>query len=673
MDRIKAKINELKQKLDQWNYEYYVLDDPSVPDHVYDQAMRELIELENAYPQFKTNNSPSVRVGGFVSEKFNKVKHKRPMLSLSNAFDANDLRKFDQDNQNASVDLKGYVVEPKIDGLSISIIYKNAKLHQAITRGDGVNGEDVTSNILTIKDIPHYIDQKYKDYEIEVRGEVYMAFHDFYEMNDNLEESDKKFANPRNAAAGTLRSLDNSIVAERKLSAFMYYLVNAQELGIKTHYESIQFLKDNKFKVSDLIVKVDTIDEVINQIDRYTKVRNDLSYMIDGIVIKINNLEVYDEIGYTSKFPKWAIAYKFPANVVSSQLLEIINDVGRTGKISYVAKIKPILLDGSIVEYATLHNFDFIKEKDIRINDEIKIYKAGDVIPYVDGVDLSKRLANSVPYESITNCPSCQSVLVRENDEVDQRCLNIYGCKKINIEKIVYFVSRNCMNIEGMSDAIINKFYDANLIKNVADLYYLQKHKEFILASDFKIKDKSFSNLINSINNSKTRSLEFLLTAFGIRHVGPNLAKKLAKQFKTMTTLMHANFDELTNVDACGEKAALSLINWFNDDHNICLINQLEQVGVNMEYIDDFIYDENINIVDEYKNKTFVITGSFSISRDEIKTILEKYYDAKVKNSVSKKTDYVLAGAEAGTKLEKAKSLGVKIIENEFWKKDNNF
>ncbi|AJQ45141.1 DNA ligase [Ureaplasma diversum] len=665
--QILEQIKTLIQQLDQWNYEYYALNNPSVPDHVYDQAMLELIELEKAYPQYKQANSPTVRVGGFVSSKFEKVVHKYPMLSLANAFDLNDLKKFDQDNKAYNLDLKGYILEPKIDGLSISLIYKNSRLYKAITRGDGVQGEDVTLNVKTIKDIPLYIDDKYKDYEIEVRGEVFMAYEDFKELNDSIDETNKKFANPRNAAAGSLRTLDNSVAASRNLKAFCYYLVNAKELNINTQQESLEFLKANKFKVSELIKHCCSIKEVWEQIEQTTQIRDSLSYMIDGMVLKVNNLSIYDEIGFTSKFPKWAIAYKFPANVVSTQLLDIICDVGRTGRISYVAKLKPILLDGSMVEFATLHNADFIALKDIRIGDYVNLYKAGDVIPYVDSVDLSKRNENSKVYIPITKCPSCGSELVKFDDEVDQRCLNERNCKGIVVNKIVYFTSRPCMNIEGLSEANINKFFETNIISDAADLYTLNEQREVVFAYDFKIRNKSFNNLINAIEQSKHNSVERLITALGIRFVGPNLALKLTKHFKSLEALMEASYEELISIDACGIKAANSILQFFSNKYNQELISKLISANVNTKYIDHFNYDDKIVVVEEYKNKTFVITGTFSINRNEIKAILENYYDAKVTNTVSKKTDYLLAGANGGSKLETAKSLGVKIIETEFW------
>lgn len=668
MDKIKKEIEDLKNKIDQWNYEYYFLNNPSVPDHVFDETLRKLIDLENSYPEFKTNNSPTVKVGGYVSDKFKKIQHKRPMLSLSNAFDSNDMQKFNDDVNSLNIDINGYVVEPKIDGLSISLIYKDAKLYQAITRGDGINGEDVTSNVLTINDIPHYIDKKYKDYEIEVRGEIYMSNTDFENLNENLDESEKKFANPRNAASGTLRSLDNTIVKERKLKAFVYYLVNANELNIDSQEEAINFLKSNNFKVSDLVKKAKNILEVNEHIKYIQDKRYSLDYMIDGVVIKVNNLNSYDEIGYTSKFPKWAIAYKFPATIVSSKLIDIIHDVGRTGKISYVAKIEPVLLEGSLVQFATLHNADFIIKKDIHINDYIKIYKAGDVIPYVDSVDIEKRPKNIISYSPINKCPSCQSNLYQEKDEVDIRCINI-NCAKVNIEKIIYFVSRNAMNIEGLSSSTIQKFYEANIIKDAADLYNIIDQKATILKLDFKIKQKSFNNLVQAIEKSKQNSLENLITALGIRHVGPNLAKKIAKHFKHITNLIKANYEDLISVEGCGEKAANSIIEFFKNENNIQIIERLEMHGVNLSYNDNFIADDNINIIEEYKNKIFVITGVFSISREEIKKILENYYNIKVTNTVTKKTDFVLAGTEAGSKLIKAQELGIKIIEEEFWKK----
>ena len=501
---ILAEINELKEKINKWNYEYYILDNPSVSDAIYDKAMQRLIALENLHPEFKTNDSPSINVGGYVSTQFNKIKHINPMLSLSNAFNIDDLLKFDNDiykiigHKNYS-----YIVEPKIDGLSISLIYENGRFKRAVTRGDGKFGEDVSSNVLTIKSIPYFIDSKYQDQIIEIRGEVYMNKSDFELLNqNNLKDGLKLFANPRNAAAGSLRNLDSKIASQRKLNALFYYLPNYQSMEIKTHYESIEWLKNNHFCVSEYIYKANDINEVINLIDKFTNDRELFPYQIDGVVIKLNDYDYYNEVGYTSKFPKWAIAYKFPAEIGITQVLDINADVGKSGKITYVAKLKPIKLDGSIISNVTLNNAQYISEKDIRINDWVYIYKSGDVIPYLDFVDLNRRTELCKIFEPSKYCPCCKSLLVNLNNEVDQRCIN-KKCDEQIIKQIDYYCSRECMNIIGLSYKIIKKLYENKLISNIDDLYELESKYHEIIKLDLLIKDKSFNNLINAINDSK--------------------------------------------------------------------------------------------------------------------------------------------------------------------------
>ncbi|MCV3743403.1 NAD-dependent DNA ligase LigA [Ureaplasma sp. ES3154-GEN] len=665
---IRQRINDLRQSLNQWNYEYYALSNPSVPDHVYDQAMQELIALETSNPEFKTADSPSIRVGGFVLDKFNKVKHQTPMLSLANAFNENDLNKFVSDLGEYKNQINGLVVEPKIDGLSISVIYENSTLVQALTRGDGQVGEDVTHNVKMIKDIPWYIGDEYKNTRIEVRGEVFMSNEDFTRLNDGLDEQNKRFANPRNAASGTLRSLDNKVVAERNLQSYMYYVVNANAIGLFSQEDTLAWLKQQNFHTNELIKTVKNINQVMSVIENVGDIRYDLPYQIDGIVIKVNNYNLYNDIGYTSKFPKWAIAYKFPAIIKSTKLKDIIIDVGRTGKITYTGLLEPIELQGSIIEYVALHNYDFIKDKDIRINDVITLYKAGDVIPYVDEVILKERKEDACIFAQPTNCPSCNSILVRNDEEVDWYCSQPNSCIQVQIAKIIYFVSRNAMNIDGLRDKIIKKFYEHKLINDVSDLYRLKDYEQIIYGLDLKIKEKSFNNIITNIEKSKKNSFERLITGLGIRFVGHTLAKKLAQNFGNLDLLMSADFEHLTQVDLCGEKAANSLLDFFANHDNKILINKLISYGINVTYISDIDLNAYAK-KDEYKNKTFVITGTFDQPRNEIKNILENVYQIKVAGNISAKTDYLLCGQNAGSKKTKAESLGVKIISNEFWKK----
>ena len=671
MDKIKERIEELTKQIEQWNYEYYALDNPSVSDAIYDQAMQELIKLEKQYPQFKNSNSPTARVGGYVLDKFSKIKHLRPMLSLDNIFDKEGLVHFCSTINKVVNEDFNYVVEPKIDGLSISIIYENCKLKYACTRGDGEYGEDVTNNVLTIKEIPLYINQKYKDYLVEVRGEVYMSIDTLNRLN---ETNNKKFANCRNAAAGALRNLDSSITRKRNLQAFFYY-VFIDKLEISSHYESINWLKENNFPVAKEIIVANDEQAIWERIEEFSIIRDRLNYETDGIVIKVNQKKYYEEIGYTSKFPKWAIAYKFPAQVLSTKLLSITPTVGRTGKITYVANLEPIKLDGSIICAASLHNKEFILEKDIRINDYVNIFKAGDVIPYVSGVVFEKRTNNSIKYEPITHCPCCNSVLVDSEDKIDQFCLN-KNCKERIIKHIEYFCSRDIMNIEGVSLSIVAKLYDNQIIKSIIDLYELKNKKQEVFLANINIKEKSFNNIVNAIEKSKQNSLERLIASFAIKGVGITISKILAKKYKNIDNLISASLEDLLSINIIGDKIATSIYNFFKDQDNIHYINLLKQHGLCMEYIsstnaDDYqkylaCAQKQVNA--KYHNKNFVITGTFSQPREIIKNILEEFYQAKVSNAVTKKTTYLLAGENGGSKLEKANSLGIEIINIEFWK-----
>lgn len=666
LKEILKEIEDLRDKLNKWNYEYYVLNNPSVSDAIYDKNMNRLIALETLHPQFKTADSPSIKIGGFVYDKFEKIKHSYPMMSLSNAFNENDIFKFVND---VSIDDKlNFVIEPKIDGLSISLIYENCILKKALTRGDGIFGEDVTNNVKTIKTIPHYLSSKYKNKTIIVRGEVYMTKNNFMNLNNNLINNQKPFANPRNAAAGSLRNLDSSVTKQRNLDVFFYHLPNHEELNLKTQFECIEWLKENNFPISKNIYLVNNYDDIINKISYFTEIRDQLDYVIDGIVIKVNQMQYYDEIGYTSKYPKWAIAYKFPAEIGLTEVKSITADVGRTGKITYVANLQPINLDGSFISRVTLNNAQYIEKKDIREGDWVYLYKAGDVIPYLDYVELLKRPKHSKIFSPITNCPSCNSILIKLDNEVDQKCINHKNCETQIIKSISYFCERNCMDIRGVSQNIITKLYKLNLLKNISSLYELDKHKDVIINANILIKEKSLSNIINNINNSKKNSLEKLLCGLGIKNLGLTTAKKIAIKFQNIQNVMNANIEELKNINDVGETLANSIYEYFHNEENINLINKLISLNINTIYLQDLREFENVKIINEYKNKTFVITGTFSISRIQIKNILENVYNCKVTNNVTKNTDYLLCGENAGNKLENAKKLNIKIITNEFWK-----
>lgn len=663
---IKEQIEKLKEKIKYYEYEYYVLDNPSITDYEYDLYLKELIELENKYPEFKSYDSPTNKVGGHVSEKFSKIKHDIPMMSLGNAFDSQDLIKFDADIKKAinSKDVT-YVVEPKIDGLSISVKYKNGKYYQAVTRGDGSIGEDVTENVRTIKNIPLIVNYE-KDFEI--RGEVFLYKKDFEKINSS-NDLQKKFANSRNAASGSLRNLDTKITASRNLSAFFYFVPNAELLSIHNQYSLIEWLKQQGIPTNNDIKHCLDIDEVLSYVEHLTKIRNELKFDIDGIVIKLNEYKYYEEIGYTSKFPKWAIAYKFPANVKESKLLSIFVNVGRTGRINYVANIEPILLDGSIISKATLHNAEYIAEKDIKINDVIEIYKAGDVIPKIIRPILSKRTGNEKEFIAPTNCPSCKSELIKFEGEVDLYCTN-ENCKEKIIQQISHFCSRDGMNIEGLSEMIVRKLYDNNLLADYTDLYDLEFKKEEIISKDLLIKEKMFNNLILAINNSKKNSMEKLLFALGIKHVGFTVAKNVSKRFKNFEELSLATIEEIESIGDIGIKIAQSIYDWFNNDINLQRLGKLRNKNINMKYINEYA-DIAVSLENEkYMNKTYVITGSFSQNRNFIKNILESVYNSKTTSSVTKKTNYLLCGSNpTNSKIEKAKELGIEIIDIEFWNK----
>ncbi len=662
---IKNKIDQLVKQLKQYEYEYYALEEPTVSDYEYDQLLNQLKKYENSFPEFIRFDSPTKRVGGFISEKFNKVKHKIPMLSLSNAFDENDLIKFDADiKKELGISDIEYVVEPKIDGLSISLIYKNKFFYKAITRGDGSIGEDVTENVKTIRTIPLTIDY---DGELEIRGEIFLDKESFQKIN-NDPNTVKKFANARNAASGSLRNLDTTVTASRNLKGFFYYVPENEKINLSKQFDILKWLDSQKILRSKDIVKCKDIFEVLDRVKYLTKNRNNFDYDIDGIVIKVNNVSFYEELGYTSKFPKWAIAYKFPANVKESTLKSIDVTVGRTGRINFIANIDPIELDGSVISKATLHNAEYIYEKDIRINDVVQIYKAGDIIPKILGSKLENRDENSAKWIKPTHCPSCNSLLKQFENEVDQYCIN-KNCHEKIIQQITHFCSRDAMNIDGVSESIIRKLYENNLIKDISDIYLLKDKKEEILSKDLLIKDKSFNNIIKAIEKSKQNSLEKLIFGLGIKHVGYTAARLLCRRFKTLQNIAQLTKDEIQEVAEIGDKMAESIIEWFSNSSNIELVAKLLSYSINMTYIDEYA---NVNVKDEnliFMNKSFVITGSFTDNRNTIKNILESVYHAKVSGTITKNTDYLITGKNATqSKVDKANTLKIKIVSEEFWK-----
>ncbi len=649
-----TRIIELRKLLNQYNYEYYVLDNPSVDDAIYDQLMKELILLENENEELQSPLSPSRRVGGFVASEFKKVKHKRMMLSLANAFSDEDLRAFDQKIRNelkkTSVE---YVAELKIDGLAMSLDYQNGKLNYAATRGDGTSGEDVTSNVITIKSIPTEIKELNN---IEIRGEVFMDKATFIALNKVREENNQTLlANERNAAAGSIRQLDSKIAASRKLDAFWYYFVNSGDFGIKSHSEALKFVEKLGFKTNEERRVCQGIEEVIKYIEEYTKKRGDLKYEIDGIVVKVNDLTAYDRLGYTAKTPKWAIAYKFPPEEVSTTLEDIIFTVGRTGKITPNAVLTPVRLAGSMISRATLHNEDFITSKSLRVGDTVVIRKAGDVIPEVIKSIASEK--ENKAFVMIDRCPVCNENLVRV--DAIHYCVNQF-CAAKHTEGLRHFASRNAMDIEGLGEKIVEQLFDEGLIKSISDIYRLQDHRQDLLLLE-GFKDKSVDNLLNAIEKSKHNSLERLIFGLGIKEVGEKTAKTLAKNFKSLESLKNATYDELLAIADVGPISAKSIVDYFAKEQNLELLENLRELHVNDTYLG------NVISVNEgyFTGKTIVITGTFeSYGRKQLEDLLDSL-GAKVTGSVSKSTSLVIYGSEAGSKLDKAKNLQIETMDED--------
>lgn len=658
---IKNRIDQLIRLLTQYEYEYYVLNKPSVTDKEYDDLFNELKQLEIKNPIYQKPNSPTQRVGGIISEKFVKFKHELPMLSLDNAFDESELINFDDQLTKSLIVNKNYVIEPKIDGLSISLIYENGQLQKALTRGDGEIGEDVTNNVKTIRSIPLQIPKKQK---IIIRGEVYFSKKNFAKINEQT-ENEKAFANPRNAAAGTIRNLDSSIVARRKLSAIMYQIANYQDLNFSTHIQVLDQLEKWKFLTTKpYIYLTNGINKVVQHISEFKKIKDDWDFIIDGLVIKLNNLNDYTKIGSTSRFPKWAIAYKFPANIVETRLIDIIATVGRTGKITYIGKLIPVSIDGTIVSSATLHNYTYIEEKDIRINDIVKVYKAGEIIPKILEPVTTKRTTNLPKYLPVVVCPKCNSKLEKIPTEVDYFCINSV-CPERILQNIIHYASRQAMNIVGVSDLILTKLFNAKIVTNIVDLYQLHGKKNIVLSQDFLIKEKLWNKIINSVSNSKINSFEHLLFGIGIRHVGFQIACILAKKFRSLDNLMKASFDDIKNIFGIGEKIAQSIVDFFKIDKNIELIESLKNNGVNTSYLDT---SNQVDYDSPYFQKIFVITGTFTIPREEIKSKIKALYNAEVKATLSNKTNFLLAGNNATQKkVDQAKSMNIEIITKEIW------
>ena len=654
MNDIEKRVAELNKLLHEYEHAYYVLDKPLVPDAVYDQLLHELIALEKENPSLIYPDSPTSRVGGAVAEGFKKVTHRYPMLSLSNAFSEEDLRDFDRKIRQAIGNHFSYVCELKIDGLAISLKYENGVFVQGATRGDGAVGEDITANLRTIRAIPLRLKEPVT---IEVRGEAYMPKKSFEALNKKREENGEElFANPRNAAAGSLRQLDPKIAASRNLSTFIYAIGgDGEAYGIDSHAEMLDYLETLGFPSNKERQLCATIDEVLTFITKWTENRNNLPYEIDGIVVKVNRYAHQDELGFTAKSPRWAIAYKFPAEEVVTKILDIELTVGRTGVITPTAILEPVLVAGSTVGRASLHNEDLIREKDIRIGDTVIVHKAGDIIPEVVGVILEQRPEDAVPFEMPTHCIACDSELVRIEGEVALRCVNP-TCPAQIAEGIKHFVSRNAMNIDGLGEKVVEQLLRENYIKDVADLYHLQVEQ---LVKLERMGEKSATNLVNAIERSKENSLERLLFGLGIRHVGEKAAKILSEQFETMDRLMEATEEQLTAIYEIGDKMADSIVTYFHQDEVKELITRLKDVGVNMTYKGKKVQVEIGE--NPFAGKTIVLTGKLSqLTRNEAKAKIEEL-GGTVTGSVSKKTDLVIAGEDAGSKLTKAQELGIEV------------
>ncbi|MBE2924549.1 NAD-dependent DNA ligase LigA [Anoxybacillus flavithermus] len=648
---VEKQIAELREQIEKHNYAYYVLDQPSISDAEYDELMRKLMELEEQYPQYKTPDSPSQRVGGAPLEAFQKVTHRVPMLSLSNAFNEGDLRDFDRRVRQEVGDVR-YVCELKIDGLAVSLRYEDGYFVQGATRGDGTTGEDITENLKTIRSLPLRLR---KQVTIEVRGEAYMPRKSFEKLNEKRKmNGEELFANPRNAAAGSLRQLDPKVAASRQLDIFAYHVVNAEELGILSHSAALNYLDELGFKTNPARQVCETIDDVLAYIEQWHERRASLPYDIDGIVIKVDAFAQQKQLGATAKSPRWAIAYKFPAEEVVTQLVDIEISVGRTGVVTPTAILQPVRVAGTIVQRASLHNEDYIREKDIRLGDYVIIKKAGDIIPEVVRSLPERRTGKEEPFDMPTHCPVCASELVRLDDEVALRCVNPQCPAQIR-EGLIHFVSRQAMNIDGLGEKVIAQLFEHGLVRSVADLYTLTRDELVALE---RMGEKSATNLLRAIEASKQNSLERLLFGLGIRHVGAKAAKTLAEHFETMERLQQATKEELTAIHEIGEKMADSIVTYFSKEEVKQLLERLRAYGVNMTYKGA---KQTVDISSTFAGKTFVLTGTLqSMSRSEAKEAIEAL-GGKVTGSVSKKTDVIVVGEDAGSKLEKAKQLGITI------------
>ena len=658
---IQNTIQKLREELNQHNYNYYVLDTPTISDFEFDLKLKQLQELENKHPEYFDDNSPTQRVGGTITKNFQTVKHEYRMYSLDNSYSKEELVDWEKRVQKVLGDVPlEYTCELKYDGASISITYENGKLKRAVTRGDGVQGDDVTNNIKTIKSIPLKLKGNFPD-TFDVRGEIILPFAGFEKMNQELIEiGELPYSNPRNTASGSLKLQDSAEVAKRPLDCLLYFIIG-NKLPFKSQFEGLETARNWGFKVPKEAKLAHSMEEVFQYIDYWDVHRHNLPYETDGVVVKVNSFQHQDELGFTAKSPRWAIAYKFKSEQVSTKLNSISYQVGRTGAITPVANLEPVQLAGTVVKRASLHNADQIEKLDIRIGDTVFVEKGGEIIPKIIAVDLSKRPDNSEPTKYITHCPECQTELVRSEGEANHYCPNFYGCPPQIIGRIQHYISRKAMDIEGLGGETVALLFNNGLVHNYADLYELTVKQILPLE---RMAQKSAENLVNGVENSKKVPFERVLYALGIRFVGETVAKKLAKHYKSIDALSQASLMDLVLVDEIGERIAQSVIDFFENQENRIIIDRLKSYGVQFETIEII----NPNATNKLDGKTFVVSGVFEqFSRDDLKKAIEDN-GGKVGSSISAKTDYVVAGANMGpAKLEKAVKLNIPIIsENDF-------
>ncbi len=659
MQNIEKRMNELIDIINKASYEYYALDNPTISDQEYDDYYNELLRIERDHPELKREDSPTVRVGGEALDSFVKVTHETPMLSFDDIFNEDEVIAFDE-RIRKTVASPSYTLEPKMDGLSGSLIYKNGVLVRAATRGDGVTGEDITQNVKTIRSVPLKLT---KPIDIEVRGEIYMSKDIFNKLNYEREKNgEKPFANPRNAAAGSVRQLDSKVTANRGLDYMAYFIPNPSAYGIEFQSDSLLFLKELGFKTNYKYNKVaNNYKEILDYIEDLGKKRESLPFPIDGVVLKVNSLKDEEKLGATARVPRWGIAYKFPALEVLTTLKDIKFTVGRTGKITPNAIFSPVHVDGSLISRATLHNEAYCIEKDIRIGDVIEVHKAGDVIPEVGEVKKERRTTDLKPFKMITECPICSTKLIKKEGEADYYCPN-QNCPSRKIEGLIHYAERDAMNIEGLGDSIVSDLFNFDFVKKIEDIYTLQSHREELIELE-GYGEKSINNLLSAIEKSKDNSLERLIFALGIKHVGKKTAKILAKKYKNLDTLKEASLEELSMIPDVGSIIAKSVYDYFRNPNNISLIEDLRKFGVNFNYLGKDEIESEF-----FTGKTFVLTGALNLyTRDDAKNIIENY-GGKTSESVSKKTSAVIVGANPGSKYEKAKKLNIPILTEEEFK-----